>query len=82
MTNQGKNKNEDEKIWKMSLIFEFTLSKLGYMGISMEIWEKMKWKCSLTISLFKACVRDFYQIFIFLPNDNPSKTMKNAFYFI
>ena len=24
----------------------------------------------------------FYQIFIFSPNDNPSKTIKNVFYFI
>ena len=24
----------------------------------------------------------FYQIFIFSPNDSPSKTMKSAFYFI
>ena len=24
----------------------------------------------------------FYQIFIFLPNDSPSKTMKSVFYFI
>ena len=24
----------------------------------------------------------FYQIFIFSPNDSPSKTMKNVFYFI
>ena len=24
----------------------------------------------------------FYQIFIFSPNDSPSKSMKNAFYFI
>ena len=30
---------------------------------------------------FKACVCFFYQIFIFSPN-SPSKTMKNAFYFI
>ena len=29
---------------------------------------------------FKACVLYFHQIFS--PNDNPSKTMKNAFYFI
>ena len=29
---------------------------------------------------FKACV--LYQIFIFLSNDRPSKTMKNVFYFI
>ena len=30
----------------------------------------------------KACVCDFYQIFIFSPNDSPLKIMKNAFYFI
>ena len=30
----------------------------------------------------KACGRYFHEIFIFLPNDSPSKTMKNAFYFI
>ena len=33
-------------------------------------------------TLFKACVRYFHQILIFSPNDGPSKTMKNAFYFI
>ena len=31
---------------------------------------------------FKACVCYFHQIFIFSPNDSPSKTMKNAFYVI
>ena len=31
---------------------------------------------------FKACVRYFYQIFIFSPNDSSLKTVKNAFYFI
>ena len=30
---------------------------------------------------FKACVCFFCQIFIFSPNDTPSKTVKNAFYF-
>ena len=30
----------------------------------------------------KACVRCFFQIFIFSSNDRPSKTMKNVFYFI
>ena len=30
----------------------------------------------------KACVRYFFQIFIFSSNDRPSKTMKNVFYFI
>ena len=33
------------------------------------------------ITLFKACVRYFHQIFIFSRNDSPSKTMKNAFLF-
>ena len=38
---------------------------------------------NLTFSkYFKACVRYFYQVFIFSPHDSPSKTMKNAFYFI
>ena len=31
---------------------------------------------------FKACVHYFHHIFIFSPNDSPSKTLKNAFYFI
>ena len=32
--------------------------------------------------IFKACVRYFYQIFIFSPNDSPSKIMKNVCYLI
>ena len=32
--------------------------------------------------LLKLASAIFYQIFIFSPNDNPSKTMKNVFYFI
>ena len=32
--------------------------------------------------VFKGCVCYFHQIFIFSSNDSPSKTMKNAFYFI
>ena len=37
---------------------------------------------NLVFYVFKACVRYFYQIFIFTPNDSPLKTMKNVFYFI
>ena len=33
-------------------------------------------------NLAKACFRYFHHIFIFSTNDSPSKTMKNAFYFI
>ena len=37
---------------------------------------------SLTLEVtIKACVRYFHHIFISSPNDSPSKTMKNAFYF-
>ena len=32
--------------------------------------------------LIKACVRYFLSNFYFSPNDSPSKTMKNVFYFI
>ena len=35
--------------------------------------------CILTLKLVSAI---FYQIFIFSPNDSPSKTIKNVFYFI
>ena len=31
---------------------------------------------------FKACVRYFFSNFYFSPNDRPSETMKNDFYFI
>ena len=45
--------------------------------------ERVKWNHLIRILLiFKACVRYFYQIFIFSPNDSPSKTMKSAFYFV
>ena len=32
--------------------------------------------------LLKACVRYFVSNFYFSPSNNPSKTMKNVFYFI
>ena len=39
-------------------------------------------RLSFFAKIVKACVCYFHQIFIFSPNDSPSKTMKNAFYFI
>ena len=39
-------------------------------------------KALFVVKIFKACVRYFYQIFIFPPNDSLLKTMKNVFYFI
>ena len=40
-------------------------------------WNRPNWE-----RIFKACVRYFHQIFVFSPNDSPSKTMKIAFYVI
>ena len=34
------------------------------------------------LSSLKLVFANFYKIFIFAPNDNPSKTMENVFYFI
>ena len=34
------------------------------------------------LDVLKACVRYFLSNFYFSPNDSPSKTMKNVFYFI
>ena len=41
----------------------------------------LRFLCEKLCKLLKACVCYFHQIFIF-SNDGPSKTMKNAFYFI
>ena len=38
--------------------------------------------CSTNTPLLKLVPAIFYHFFIFLPNDSPSKTMKNVFYFI
>ena len=38
--NDAKNEDEDEKTWKMNLICEFSILKLGYMAISMKICGK------------------------------------------
>ena len=45
---RGKNEDEMKKLGEMSSIFEFCISKLGYMEVFMKIWEKMP----LTIWLF------------------------------
>ena len=40
LTNQSKNKNEDERIWKNEFEYWILISKLGYAAIFMKIWEK------------------------------------------
>ena len=47
----AKTKMKMKKIGKTSSIFEFSISKLGYMEVFMKIWEKMKSKSSLATSL-------------------------------
>ena len=37
---RSKNEDEMKKFGKVSLIFEFSISKLGYMGVIMKIWGK------------------------------------------
>ena len=55
-----------KKFGKISSIFEFSIRKLGYLEISMKIWEKkMKWTSSLTISLFN---------FDYLPDEDEKKS--------
>ena len=39
-------------------------------------------KAAAAAATVKTCVHCFHQSFIFSPNDSPSKTKKNAFYFI
>ena len=46
------------------------------------IEEDMLWKKSCSSQKLKLVSAIFYQIFIFPPNNSPSKTMKNVFYFI
>ena len=69
------------------------LEKILVLWLSWKLINKLKIHCFnhrvelevkkvILESSFKACVRYFYQISIFSPNDSPSKTMKNAFYFI
>ena len=52
MTNWSKNEGEESKFVKISLIFKFSKSKLGYIEIFVKMWEKMKWKSSLTNWLY------------------------------
>ena len=40
LTNQSKNKNEDEKYRKMNSIFEFSISKLGYAVVFIKMSEE------------------------------------------
>ena len=63
-------------------------NKLFYMLFSFENNKMKKQRCTIkvkfkreTASIVKACIHYFYQIFIFSPNDRPSRTIKNVFSF-
>ena len=40
LTHQGKNEDEDKKIWKNEFYFDISISKLGFTKIFMKILEK------------------------------------------
>ena len=44
--------------------------------------DKMEQQCLMIQNYLKLVSATFYEICIFSPNDNLSKTMKNVFYFI
>ena len=52
-----------------------------YSELGLESLKFRRWFRRLC-TFFKAYVHNFLSNFIFSPNDSPSKTMKNVFYFI
>ena len=66
-------KREINKKWKM-LKLTFNISKT-VLWITLNPGERLNTYLKLVSAIF-------YQIFIFSPNDSPSKTMKKFFYFI
>ena len=49
-----KNKNKDEKIGKINLIFEFFIPKVGYMTFYMKIWEEKIWPIFKTFFTYRS----------------------------
>lgn len=43
-----KNYDEDEKSWRVNLIFQFSMSKLAYITIFMYTWDKNFDQCFKT----------------------------------
>ena len=60
---------------KSEYVFHYKNLQL-YFSLGIKLFKVHK------ILKFKACVRYFLPNFYFSPNDSPSKTMKNVFYFI
>ena len=70
--------NVDSKMLKTKNNKPFLLSKCAVWGNTKSRFMKEQ----EAKGLLKLVSTIFYQIFIFSPNDSPSKTMKNVFYFI
>ena len=62
-----------------SLVTKILWEKTSFLGKIFALKIKKKKKRSYNLKLASTI---FYQIFIFLPNDSPSKAMKCVFYFI
>ena len=58
----------------------YIINKLSNLGVSDEELQNESYQEQC--NLLKLVTAIFYQIFVFPPNDSPSKTMKNVFYFI
>ena len=69
------SKGTNTKLWEI-------LSRYILENNYFEKNRELSMKNPIEKSIFKACVCYFLSNFYFSPNDSPSKTMKNAFYFI
>ena len=85
MKDMGLSPSKRKAVWLIHPLFWWKhsiFSKMfGYFSIFVAERGVMENNRSWFESI-KACVRYFHQICIFSSNDSPSKTMKNAFYFI
>ena len=63
---------------KMLTLFLFLWHKTSVMLHSIKAYQRPD-LLTVTLKLMSAI---FYQIFMFSPNDSPSRNMKNVFYFI
>ena len=70
------------KLLNANIVSTWFLPGLSFCDNSILMLKRVLWKYQRWPSKVKACVRYFHHIFIFSPNDSPSKTMENAFYFI
>ena len=72
----------------MEWIICFSIGNVMLGCLLFKKFKKFTGSCSLSKAArmssvyLKACVHYFLSNFYFSPNDSPSKTMKNAFYFI